>query len=73
VKALATAVLLRYRTALANCFEVIEAEQQLCPAEDALAPSQGAQLVAIVDLYRASYQALGGGLNSADGAWTATR
>ena len=72
VQALAAAVelsLLRYRTGLANYFEVLEAEQQLYPAEDALAQSQRDQLVTVVDLYKA----LGGGWNFADDAWTATR
>ncbi|MEA2624665.1 MAG: outer membrane protein multidrug efflux system, partial [Candidatus Binatota bacterium] len=49
--------LLRYRTGLANYFEVLEAEQQLYPAEDALAQAQRDQLLAVVGLYKA----LGGG------------
>jgi multidrug efflux system outer membrane protein len=49
--------LLRYRTGLANYFEVLEAEQQLYPAEDALAQARRDQLLAVVSLYKA----LGGG------------
>ncbi len=72
VQALATAVelsLLRYRTGLATYFEVLEAAQQLYPAEDELAQSQRDQLLAVVALYKA----LGGGWNLADDAWTAVR
>jgi hypothetical protein len=39
--------LLRYRTGLANYFEVLEAEQQLYPAEDELAQSQRDQLTVV--------------------------
>jgi multidrug efflux system outer membrane protein len=70
VKALADAVelsLLRYRTGLANYFEVLEAAQQLYPAEDALAQSQRDQLLTIVTLYKA----LGGGWNLPDDTWMA--
>ncbi len=49
--------LLRYDTGRATYFEVLEAEQQLYPAEDALAQTQRDQLLAVVDLYKA----LGGG------------
>ena len=48
---------LRYRDGRASYFEVIEAEQQLFPAEDALAEVQQAQLAETVALYKA----LGGG------------
>jgi multidrug efflux system outer membrane protein len=48
---------LRYRDGRATYFEVIEAEQQLFPAEDALAEVQQAQLAETVNLYKA----LGGG------------
>jgi len=47
----------RYREGRATYFEVIEAEQQLFPAEDALAEVQQAQLAETVNLYKA----LGGG------------
>ena len=70
VTALADAVelsLLRYRTGLASYFEVLEAAQQLYPAEDALAQSQRDQLLTVVTLYKA----LGGGWNLPDDTWTA--
>jgi len=57
----------RYNTGLANYFEVLDAEQQLYPAEDALAQTQRDQLLAVVSLYRA----LGGGWNLTDREWTA--
>ena len=72
VKALASSVelsLLRYRTGLANYYEVLEAEQQLYPAENALAEAQRDQLLTVVTLYKA----LGGGWNVPDDAWTAIR
>ncbi|HLK12538.1 MAG TPA: efflux transporter outer membrane subunit [Candidatus Binatia bacterium] len=49
--------LLRYHTGYAYYFEVLDAEQQLYPAEAALAQTQRDQLLAVVSLYRA----LGGG------------
>ena len=54
--------LLRYDTGRATYFEVLEAEQQLYPAEDALAQTQRDQLLAVVDLYKA----LGGGWQLTD-------
>lgn len=72
VTALGVAVRLsldRYRIGLANYYEVLEAEQQLYPAEDALAQTQRDQLLAVVDLYKA----LGGGWNLSDEQWTASR
>ena len=72
VKALAAAVdlsLLRYRTGLANYFEVLESEQQLYPAEEALAQSQRDQLLTVVALYKT----LGGGWKVPDDAGTATQ
>lgn len=48
---------LRYVGGLATYYEVLEAQQQLFPAENALAQTQRDQLVAVVQLYRA----LGGG------------
>jgi len=55
----------RYNTGLANYFEVLDAEQQLYPAEDALAQTQRDQLLAVVSLYKA----LGGGWNLTDREW----
>ena len=57
--------LLRYNTGLANYFEVLEAQQQLYPAQDALAQTQRDQLIAVVNLYKA----LGGGWKLADTEW----
>ncbi len=54
--------LLRYNTGYAYYFEVLEAEQQLYPAEDALAQTQRDQLLAVVSLYKA----LGGGWQTGD-------
>jgi multidrug efflux system outer membrane protein len=48
---------LRYTGGFANYFEVIEAQQQLFPAENALAQLQRDRLIAVVQLYKA----LGGG------------
>jgi multidrug efflux system outer membrane protein len=47
----------RYDNGRASYFEVLEAQQQLFPAEQELARNQADQLVAVVNLYRA----LGGG------------
>jgi outer membrane protein, multidrug efflux system len=55
----------RYDGGRATYFEVLEAEQQLFPAEDALAQTQRDQLVAVVNLYKA----LGGGWNLKDEEW----
>ena len=54
----------RYSGGRASYFEVLDAEQLLFPAEDALAQTQRDQLVAVVSLYKA----LGGGwsLNAAE-------
>ncbi len=55
----------RYIAGLSSYFEVLEAQQQLFPAENALAQTQLQQLVVIVQLYRA----LGGGWKLADAEW----
>jgi multidrug efflux system outer membrane protein len=60
--------LLRYRAGRASYFEVLEAQQLLFPAEDALAQAQRDQLLAVVDLYKA----LGGGWNLSDTQWVPT-
>jgi multidrug efflux system outer membrane protein len=70
VKSLSTSVALslqRYKDGVANYFEVLEAEQQLFPAEIDLARTERDQLVAIVDLYRT----LGGGWQLAPEDWSA--
>jgi multidrug efflux system outer membrane protein len=68
VKALKESVelsLLRYNVGRSSYFEVLEAEQQLFPAEDALAQTRRDQLLAVVDLYKA----LGGGWNLNKAEW----
>jgi outer membrane protein, multidrug efflux system len=50
----------RYTAGRASYFEVLEAQQLLFPAEDALAQTQRDQLLAVVNLYKA----LGGGWNA---------
>ncbi len=57
--------LVRFDAGRASYFEVLEAEQQLYPAEYTLAQTQGDQLVAVVNLYKA----LGGGWNLSDAQW----
>ncbi len=57
--------LLRYRAGRSSYYEVLEAEQLLFPAEDALAQTQRDQLLAVVNLYKA----LGGGWNFGDSDW----
>jgi multidrug efflux system outer membrane protein len=47
----------RYRAGRASYFEILEAQQQLFPAESALAQNRRDQLLAVVNLYKA----LGGG------------
>jgi multidrug efflux system outer membrane protein len=69
VKALQDAVWFstqRYKAGFSNYFEVLEAQQQLYPAENALAQTQLNQLLVVVQLY----QSLGGGWNLADDQWT---
>ncbi len=61
--------LLRYNAGRASYFEVLEAEQQLFPAEDALAQAQRDQLLVVVSLYKA----LGGGWKLTDAQWTQPR
>ena len=70
VKALQTSVALslqRYNDGIANYFEVLEAEQQLFPAELDLARTRRDELVAVVALYRA----LGGGWRLEVPGWSA--
>ena len=57
----------RYDAGRATYFEVLEAEQQLFPSQDALAQTQRDQLIAVVNLYKA----LGGGWNLKDADWAA--
>jgi len=70
VKALAEAVehaTDRYREGLANYFEVLEAQQQLYPAQNTLAQIRRDRLLAYVLLYKA----LGGGWRLTDAEWAA--
>lgn len=72
VKALRQSVdtsLLRYDAGRASYFEVLEAQQRLFPAEDEVARTQQAQLVAVVNLYKA----LGGGWQLKDEEWAQAR
>jgi outer membrane protein, multidrug efflux system len=57
----------RYRQGLASYYEVLEAQQQLYPAQNTLAQIRANRLVAYVQLYKA----LGGGWNLSDAQWTA--
>ena len=56
----------RYAAGKASYFEVIQAQQQLFPAEVALAQTRRDQFTVVVQLYKA----LGGGWKLADAAWT---
>jgi len=72
VAALSDAVRLsldRYNIGLARYYEVLEAEQELYPAEDALAQTERDQFLAVVSLYKA----LGGGWKLSDQQWTPPR
>jgi multidrug efflux system outer membrane protein len=55
----------RYLSGLSDYFEVLQAQRQLFPAENALAQTRFARLATLVQLYRA----LGGGWNLADAEW----
>jgi multidrug efflux system outer membrane protein len=55
----------RYLSGLSDYLDVLEAQQNLFPAENALAASRFARLATLVQLYRA----LGGGWQLADEEW----
>ena len=55
----------RYRQGLASYYEVLEAQQQLYPAQNTLAQIRANRLVAYVQLYKA----LGGGWKFSDADW----
>ena len=57
----------RYIAGKASYYEVLEAQQQLFPAENNLAQTQLNRLTAVIQLYKA----LGGGWNLTDGEWSA--
>ncbi len=59
--------LIRYDAGLSEYFEVLDAQQQLFPAELQLAEAQLGQLLVVVDLYRV----LGGGWQVEDAEWMA--
>lgn len=59
----------RYVAGRASYFEVLEAQQQLFPAENALAVTEANRRIVIVQLYRA----LGGGWNLSNADWLAPR
>jgi outer membrane protein, multidrug efflux system len=56
----------RYRQGLASYYEVLEAQQQLFPAQTTLAQIRQNRLTTYVQLYKA----LGGGWNLSDAQWT---
>ena len=56
----------RYRSGLADYLDVLQAQRQLFPAENALAQVRFERLAVLVDLYRA----LGGGWRLEGGGWT---
>jgi multidrug efflux system outer membrane protein len=56
----------RYRQGLASYYEVLEAQQQLYPAQSTLAQIRGNRLLAYVQLYKA----LGGGWRLTEAEWT---
>ena len=56
----------RYDGGRASYFEVLEADQELFPAEDALAQTQRDELLAVVNLYKA----LGGGWSLTPEQWS---
>jgi multidrug efflux system outer membrane protein len=60
---------LRYSTGLANYMEVLDAQQQLFPAQNSLSQARLSRLVSLVQLYKA----LGGGWNLKDPAWAEPR
>ena len=69
VKAIQDAVwfsIQRYKAGFSNYFELLETQQQLYQAENALAHTQLNQFLVVVQLY----QSLGGGWNLADDQWT---
>jgi multidrug efflux system outer membrane protein len=56
----------RYRAGKASYYEVLEAQQQLFPAENALSQIEASQRLIMVQFYKA----LGGGWNLDDFKWT---
>jgi multidrug efflux system outer membrane protein len=58
----------RYKEGKAICYEVLEAQQQLFPAESALSHIEAGRRLAVVQLY----EALGGGWSLKDSEWSGT-
>ena len=61
--------MLRYQEGKASYYEVLEAQQQLYPAENALSRVEVARRLAVVQLYKA----LGGGWSLKDSEWSGLR
>jgi multidrug efflux system outer membrane protein len=59
----------RYRAGKASYYEVLEAQQQLFPAENVLSQIEASQRLVMVQFYKA----LGGGWNLDDQKWIATQ
>jgi multidrug efflux system outer membrane protein len=59
----------RYRQGLASYYEVLEAQQQLYPAQNTLAQIRKSRLLAYTELYKA----LGGGWRLGDAEWTSAK
>lgn len=56
----------RYKEGKASYYEVLEAQQQLFPAENALSQIEAGRRIAVVQLYKA----LGGGWSLKDSEWS---
>ena len=59
----------RYKAGHADYYELLLVQQELFPAEAALAQTRRDELISIVQLYKA----LGGGWNLSDAAWLAAK
>jgi len=59
----------RYKEGKASYYEVLEAQQQLYPAENVLTHMEVGRRLAIIDLYKA----LGGGWSLTDSEWSGTK
>ena len=59
----------RYNAGRARYYEVLEAQQQLFPAENVLSHIEAGERLVIIQLYKS----LGGGWNLKDNQWTATK
>jgi multidrug efflux system outer membrane protein len=59
----------RYKEGKASYYEVLEAQQQLFPAENTLSRIEAARRLAVIQLYKA----LGGGWSLKDSEWSGAR